>query len=483
MEQTRLEQLGYNKNFIKKVKEKRPEFTGIDIQSLFASRSITPDFIKHLSVGQLLAGELSVGQYIQSTNFGTTTGFKLDANGTITAQKFNQGTTSITVATTDNIQTAIDTVNAESGGTVILKPGVHVRTSDITLYSNISLIGDNTGNTTIYFAGTASSIKAQGTNVYTTGTISATPGSATVTGVGTSWSSNLTTSYSLFCGYAWFDIASVDSNTQVTLTRPFTGLSQSGITYRAAIIKKHIAIENLTVTASSTHGIAISDTYFPVINHVISAANGGDGIRSSYCSPGGVSLLICLYNGGNGISLIGSAYHSLRDFLTSANVGNGLDISSNSYGNVISAFYADNNNIGVRLDGLDNSPILMGNCKANINEGILVNNCSFCSFDFWAIGNGGDGAKISGTSSYNAINGRILKNNIGYGINVADKTCIENNILGIVCYGNIQGNINNNGTRTKIAMDSIVGYYPTDKYELISLADTQVFHNDSAVHL
>lgn len=56
---------------------------------------------------------------------------------------------------------------------------------------------------------------------YSTGTISISKNSATLTGSGTTWTA-LTTAYALLLNGKWYDIKSVDSATQITLTENYT---------------------------------------------------------------------------------------------------------------------------------------------------------------------------------------------------------------------------------------------------------------------
>lgn len=65
---------------------------------------------------------------------------------------------------------------------------------------------------------------------YSTGTISITKNSATVTGSGTSWGS-ITTNYALLLNGKWYDIKSVDSTTQITLTENYTDDTVSSASY------------------------------------------------------------------------------------------------------------------------------------------------------------------------------------------------------------------------------------------------------------
>lgn len=71
---------------------------------------------------------------------------------------------------------------------------------------------------------------------YSTGTVSVTNGSATVTGSGTSWAANLAAG-DFIClrglGKGYYEIQSVDSDTQITLTSNYAGTTESGQSYYA----------------------------------------------------------------------------------------------------------------------------------------------------------------------------------------------------------------------------------------------------------
>ena len=68
---------------------------------------------------------------------------------------------------------------------------------------------------------------------YKTGTATVTNGSATVTGTNTLWLANVTAGDSFtVAGYGvMYDVASVDSDTQITLSTPYAGTTASGVVY------------------------------------------------------------------------------------------------------------------------------------------------------------------------------------------------------------------------------------------------------------
>jgi hypothetical protein len=68
---------------------------------------------------------------------------------------------------------------------------------------------------------------------YTTGTVSVTNGSAVVTGAGTAWLANVGPGDKIRIGTSrkWYTIASVDSDTQITLSTAYTGATAAGQSY------------------------------------------------------------------------------------------------------------------------------------------------------------------------------------------------------------------------------------------------------------
>ena len=68
---------------------------------------------------------------------------------------------------------------------------------------------------------------------YSTGTASVTNGSATVTGSSTLWLANVSAgdSFTIASTGVMYDVASVDSDTQITLSAPYAGTTASGVVY------------------------------------------------------------------------------------------------------------------------------------------------------------------------------------------------------------------------------------------------------------
>ena len=80
---------------------------------------------------------------------------------------------------------------------------------------------------------------------YFTGTVSTTNGSAVVTGTGTSWSNQIEQgdAFTIAGTGVFYDVASVQSDTQLTLSTPYTGSTGSGLSY--TIARDFTALNNI----------------------------------------------------------------------------------------------------------------------------------------------------------------------------------------------------------------------------------------------
>ncbi len=147
-----------------------------------------------------------------------------------------------------DIQKAIDRVDELGGGAILIKAGTYTLTTGITLKSKITLIGEDPETTIIDANSTNSGISANGTaGEYSTGTIDITNGSAVVTGSGTTWVGNVTTADKIVIDGVIYDITSVDSDTQITLSKAYQGVTISSLSYFTASFLTKITLKNFTI--------------------------------------------------------------------------------------------------------------------------------------------------------------------------------------------------------------------------------------------
>jgi hypothetical protein len=116
------------------------------------------------------------------------------------------------------------------------------------------------------------------TAAYTTGTVTVTNGSATATGVGTTWSTNadVGTIFLKTSGvqpYNPYVVRSIDSNTQITLDRPFAEVTAAGVNYSLA-------------PTGSASAPAVQTPFTQIANRLVGLAIGPDVSKLAFSSIG-----------------------------------------------------------------------------------------------------------------------------------------------------------------------------------------------------
>lgn len=127
----------------------------------------------------------------------------------------------INVAPGGSIQNAIDLLGKAGGGIVRLQAGIYDQVRDLYLTSDVSLIG-NGPNSVIDFGGGNFGIRAEGSDVYDTGNISVENGSDTITGYGTTWTSDMVGMLIMIAG-ATYEITAVNSTTELEISPLYRG--------------------------------------------------------------------------------------------------------------------------------------------------------------------------------------------------------------------------------------------------------------------
>jgi len=155
-----------------------------------------------------------------------------------------------------DIQKAIDYVSSLGGGKIVIKAGVYNLNSSIYLKSNISLVGENAASTILRFNVSSPypgyGVKAIGDNSpYSTGTVSVNYNSKTVTGSGTAFLSNVSSGDYIRLNGVWYEIASVDSDTQLTLKNKYLDFSLSGASYVCASFIEDVLVQDLTIEGTA----------------------------------------------------------------------------------------------------------------------------------------------------------------------------------------------------------------------------------------
>ena len=375
------------------------------------------------------------------------------------------------------IQKAVDNLHDIGGGVVFLKNGTHLLTSDIILYSNIYLEGENADSTILDFQNNAYGIQIVGTNAYSAGTVSISNNSQTLTGSSTSWSTNVVAGMYVLLGGIWYPIAVVGSDTSITISIPYAGVTlAAGTSYTIAAIKNDVKVLNLTIKNASS-GIKFqyaNEQVFRDVN-IQTSVTGIDGDDSSQTQFDQIDLVannasLDLSNvhftkvgelgsidalAGNGITLTGVTNSSFQSCFVQNSSGDGMNLTNCSNLNIFGSF-VENGGQGVEFVSGNSDVILIGGAYEN---------------------NGSDGIKLTATTDNCQFIGNSIKDNGGYGVNVAASSCDGNNITGNNFSGNVTANHQDLGTGTLLrgnvgVNDNSTGIFAAQIYDIFGYFGT-----------
>ena len=345
-----------------------------------------------------------------------------------------------------SIQEAIDEVNDFGGGEVFLKNGTYTLNNDLTLYSKVSLIGESFGGVVIVFAG-AYSLKGTGSSIYSTGTVSITKGSTALTGLNTLWLANVTTSHKIVLSKFPYDIASVDSDTGITLSSKYAGATLSDATYVSAVYISGNKVENLIISGSSTHGVNFSYVDLPLLYFVYASAVGGNGFRFTNCLR--TSLELCIADGCGSSGIYAANTYLLngdRAILTN-NASHGFE--GDDVANMIFVSSPSDNNTTNGFNIINSTKYTLDVCEGarNGTHGLYTSASSYGQINEGGYdANGTDGVRIDANSDFNNVVSVEATGNGGYGVNINSADCTANIVALSQLSGNILGNTSDSGT-------------------------------------
>ena len=357
----------------------------------------------------------------------------------------------ITLYPGDDIQKALESLKLIDGGVINLRAGTYFINTSIDIPSAIQIKGENRITTIIDFNNTAGTFKATGTDIYTTGTITSITNGVIVAGSGTAWLANLTTDHEFYIAQKWYRIASIDTDTQLTLAEGYAGgATFPGAAYRAVKIKKDIEISELTFKNSTGAALDLDDIR-NILLEDIDLIDNNIGITADNGSELAWQRTAAISNTSHGFQLTGCGFAVFREVSGISNGGSGVVMDTCR----ICPFHSSASNANT-VDGFNLtscSSILM-ECEAasNTEQGIelVSGNTEIIIENSQIHDNTSDGIKLTGTDDNNIISTSIIKGNGGYGVNIAAATDDTNIVVGNFFSTNTSGNLNDVGTGTRI---------------------------------
>lgn len=283
-----------------------------------------------------------------------------------------------------DIQAAVTYVNGLGGGVVLIKAGTYFISSQITLFSNVSLIGEG-DSTVIDFTNHTglTGISIEGTEVTTAGTITLTKDDATVTGSSTTFSDDSVAAGDiLYIAGLRATVSSVTTNTALELTENYEGTTIAAESYTIAQPLFNITISDLLIKnyapAGSAKAIYINYGEYVTISRV-SFVNCDDAVTIQNC----FSVIIDQSNateGVNGYGIGSSTSKVIQAYLLDCNATNnstsGATIINGSNVVISGGSYSYNGQQGIRFAGTDKSRLSNAFIRGNPLEGIYFSSTS-----------------------------------------------------------------------------------------------------------
>ena len=311
---------------------------------------------------------------------------------------------------------------------VYVRKGTYVETADIIIPNSGVLIGEGSGLTNIIFSGSFS-VKIDGSSgtKQTAGTISINTDSTTVTGSGTSFTS-LSIGNFILIGNNFYEIASIVSNTSLTLVNAFRGETISGQTYIAQAMRSDILIRSITIMSSGSSGLFVRATRLSVFDRINVISNN---INVTMIDCGSNTLQnVVSYNStsyGMQFTNVYSVTLSFCGIYNSDSTGVFCDGTSGRL-MIIGMVSTNNDGDGINLYGnISTSSILGGQFSNNNNNGINteITTVSITVNGASVRGNGVNGVDFDGDNNM-VLNCHIAQN-AQYGVKAGDKSLINNN--------------------------------------------------------
>jgi len=392
---------------------------------------------------------------------GVSTGYHLNFDGTdldIVAKSITTGDKTITVSTSDNVQTAINDINSAGGGTVFLQSGTYTLTADLVLYSNITLMGTDPDRCIIDFNGGAYQVKVIGT--VGTRKTDILIKNLTIKNSELSDPTYATDYYTIKIDYVdeiMFDNCIIYDTTLDDASRE---------QYLIAVYRcNKIVVENCyfysNTTASYGIGIISSSGELIVRNSKFEdfgqSANGIAGYGIILWTNGSLDNCIISENTFEDCYNYSVYLQGTTPFVSFINnvckrTGEavaGVFTDASAEGSILGNYFKSLTGDGINVNAGEHI-IISNNIAVGCNRGVKVSGDNTIIANNIIKDGASHGIEIIGGSDNNIISNNIITNQGGYGVKIETSACDKNIIIANQLVGNTSGAIQDTGTNTEI---------------------------------
>lgn len=324
---------------------------------------------------------------------------------------------------------------AAGANSVFVRNGTYSETATVTFPSVFHAVGES-HNAIINLSTNSTVLQTPSATPYSTGTLQFTANSSTVTGTGTTWSTNVSAGDILVVGLSFHTVTAVGSNTSLTIQTEYQGPTVAGLSYYT-FTPSTLHLENLTFSrASGTTGgiLDIQYCFGPKVQYCQfvrpgAAANTGVAISLDTVAFGTVTE--CAFNfddRGIDVSDVASFTIEKCSFQGMSDVAIGLQYCD---GVVLNALTITGVNTGISLDSGLTSHLSLSNIAIvrPTGNGIQIIEDSFNDSlkmsNIYIEDSGAEGLEIAGDLVYSQFNGLTIAGSTNNGINFTGTNTID----------------------------------------------------------
>jgi parallel beta-helix repeat protein len=256
---------------------------------------------------------------------------------------------------------------------VFIRSGTYNETTDVTLPDGGRLVGE--GEVVINFTGAFGVRNVVPGGSWSTGTITATSGSAIITGIGTNWlGSPILPGWYIRIGNVYYEIASVDSAIQITLVKPYEGNTIStGISYLATPLAERVSLENVRVTGSSSNGVLFQKALDVRVERVQADNCANYGCSIDDCSEIVVAGCVFEDNAGlYGLVVEDCTIVAISDCQATNNTQTGMVVNRCNAAHITNVVCDNNGGTGIGISNTDGASLVGCSALRNSSVGISV---------------------------------------------------------------------------------------------------------------
>lgn len=311
---------------------------------------------------------------------------------------------------------------------ILIRSGTYVETTDINIPNKATIIGEANGQVAIVFVG-AYTMKIDGSGGVkeTTGTISISNNSSSVSGSGTTFT-NLSPGAYILIGNNFYEIGSIQSDTALTLTMNYIGNNVSDDEYLAQNMLTGITVQNLIIANSSSTGLFIRAVKHTTVRSV-SVTGCSPNILVEDSGDSSLNTMIVSNGTGHGVNVRSSYDFVCNTLNIFNNTGNGLNISGKTLcTDIVGLSITCNGGCGINAEDTSSCLLIRGTVsKQNFVDGIHTTSTT-SELDIKGciiVSNGSNGISCEGYK--NIVANCVIEKNGGYGIDAGDKGIVQGN--------------------------------------------------------